>query len=73
MNGQDEDAPDRGVGGFQEFDPFSNVCANFGVLRSSVWMLLASRFGGLLGVNLEAVELSWWSLASILEVSWGSW
>ena len=58
MNGQDQYAPDRGVGGFPEFDPFSNTCANCWVLRSSVWRPLAARFGGLLEVNLKVVELS---------------
>ena len=68
-NGQDQYAPDRGVGGFQEFDPFWNACANFCVLRSSVWRPLAGRFVGLLKVTLDVVELSWWFLGSILEVS----
>ena len=72
MNGQDEYAPDRGVGGFPEFDPFSNTCANCWVLRSSVSRPVAARFGGLLGVNLEVVELSWRSLGSILEEYWES-
>ena len=69
MNGQDQYAPDRGVGGFQEFDPFSNTCADFGVLRSSVWRPLAGRFVGLLEVTPDVVELSWWFLGSILDVS----
>ena len=69
MNGQDQYAPDRGVGGFPEFDPFSNKCANFWVLRSSVWRPLAGRCGRLLEVNLGVVELSWGSLVRILELS----
>ena len=72
MNGQDNCAPDRGVGGFREFDPFSNKCANCWVLRSSLWRLLAGRFGGLLEVNLEVVELSCESLGGVLGISPGS-
>ena len=72
MNRQDQYAPDRAVGGFPEFGPFSNECANFVFLRSSVWRPLAGRFGGLLEVNLQVVELSCWSLGSILDVTWES-
>ena len=73
MNGQDQYAPDRGVGGFQEFDPFSNICANFCVLRSSVWRPLAGPFVGLLEVILDVVELSWWFLGSKEVSSEASW
>ena len=69
MSGQDQYAPDRGVGGCPEFDSFSNTCANLWVLRLSVWRPLAGRFGGLLEVDLEVVELAWGSRGSILEVS----
>ena len=73
MNGQDQYAPDRGAGGSPEFHPFSNdACANFGILRSSVWSPLAGQFGVPLEVNFEVVELSRGSLGTILEVSWGS-
>ena len=51
MNGQARYAPERGVGGFPEFDPSSNTCANFGVLMSSIWRPLAGRCGSLLGVS----------------------
>ena len=61
MNGKDEYAPDRGVGGFPEFDPFSNTCANCCILRSSISRPLAGRFGGLLEVN---------SPGGLLEASW---
>ena len=37
MNGQDEYAPERGVGGFPEIGPSANTCAIFWVLRSSAW------------------------------------
>ena len=68
MNGQDQYAPDRGLGGFPEFDPFSKKCANFWVLRSSVWRPLAGRCGRLLEVNLGVVELC--SLGVIWESEW---
>ena len=67
---------DVGLGGFQEFDPFSNARANCCVLRSSVWRPLAGRsmWRALLEVTLDVVELSWWFLGSILEVpSEASW
>ena len=70
MNGQDQYAPERGVGGFQEFASFPNTCANCWPLRSSTWRPLAGRLGSLL-------EVPWWALGSqfgrrgaLLGVSW---
>ena len=75
MNGQDQYASERGVGGFQEFASFPNTCANCWPLRSSTWRPLAGRLGSLL-------EVPWWALGSqfgrrgaplglaLLEVSW---
>ena len=54
MNGQDQDAPDRGVGGFQEFDPFSGRFVGLlevilDVVEFSWWFL-----GSILEVSPEA-------------------
>ena len=48
MNGLNQYAPERGVGGFQEFASFPNTCANCWPLRSSTWRPLACRLGSVL-------------------------
>ena len=55
MNGQGQYAPEQCVGGFQEFDPFSNTCANCRVLRSFISRPRAGRFASLLGVSWRAL------------------
>ena len=45
------------------------TCANFGVLRSSVWRPLAGRCGGL---SWKSIWNSWSSPGGLLEVSWKS-
>ena len=73
MNGQDQYAPERGVGGFPEFGRLSNTCANCGGLRSSIWRPLAGRFGSLLGVSWRALGSQFGIVElCILELIWGS-
>ena len=55
MNGQDQYAPERGVGGFPESGPFPSMCANFRVLRPYIWRPLARRFGSLSEVPWRAL------------------
>ena len=64
MNGQDQYAPERGVGGFQEFASFPNTCANCWPLRSSTWRPLAGRLGSLLGGPLVGSWKSIWKTRS---------
>ena len=48
MNGQDRCAPERGVGGFPEFDLSPNTCAIF-------WGAKVIHLEGLLGVSWRAL------------------